>query len=151
MTQPAIQVHVLVDDAVRDDLPTDCTTAAVRAAVRAAAASQGYQLGEVGVRLATDAAIHEVNVRHLSHDYPTDVISFAYEADAGVLSGEMIVSVQTATANAASYDRSVTEELLLYVVHGTLHIAGLEDSDPESIAIMRSAEREALEALGVES
>ena len=137
MNGPELRVDITVDPSVADEVPGDCTDAAITAAVRVAAASQGFHRGEIGVRLTGDDEIHRINARHLGHDYPTDVISFGYDAESPRLEGELVLSVQTASANAAEWGRFVTEEILLYVVHGTLHIAGLDDADPDSIARMR--------------
>ncbi len=151
MSQTVLEVEIAVDESVADEVPPDCTIAAITAAVRAAAATQGFHIGEIGIRLTDDRSIHAINQAHLDHDYPTDVISFGYEACRPRLEGEMIVSVQTAASNAMELDQPTTREILLYVVHGTLHIAGLNDRDEASAAAMRSAEAAALDQLPLDS
>ena len=80
-----------------------------------------------------------------------DVISFVFEVDeeAGRVEGEIIASADTAARLAPDAQWRTEDELLLYVVHGLLHLAGLDDIEPEDQAEMRAAERDCLLALGV--
>lgn len=142
-----LRVDVIWDEAIRIETPIDSR---VSDAVRQAAASQGFYSGQIGVRVASDSAIHEVNAKFLAHDYPTDVISFGYEQDGEHVEGELIVSLDRAREQAAQFECSEIEELLLYVAHGTLHICGLDDQTDEDRAEMRQAERMVLAGLGIE-
>ncbi|KAA5541559.1 rRNA maturation RNase YbeY [Roseiconus nitratireducens] len=105
--------------------------------------------GELGVRFTDDATIHEINVRHLSHDYPTDVISFPYSDQPPRLEGELVASVDTALENAVEAGWAAGNELLLYVIHGVLHIAGMDDATPSQRREMRVAEQAVLNQLGI--
>jgi probable rRNA maturation factor len=141
-----LRVEVVIDASVQS--PIDIAT--IRDVVTAAARDQGFGSGEVGVRVTDDATIHRVNVNHLGHDYPTDVISFDYGSSQGRIDGEMIVSAETAVRQASDLEWPVAHELMLYLVHGTLHIAGLDDQDSVDRERMRAAERRVLRSLGVE-
>jgi probable rRNA maturation factor len=121
----------------------------VRQAVIAAAQSQGFSCGSLGVLITDDETIREINREHLSHDYETDVISFAYEQHESHVEGELVASVTTAVREANAMSRSALDELLLYIVHGTLHICGLDDQTAESRKQMRLAERQVLESIGI--
>lgn len=121
----------------------------VRDAIRAAAKSQGFTAGSVGALVTDDDTIQEINRAHLDHDYPTDVISFAYSKLPPNLEGELVVSLDTAKREAAELHWPALHELLLYVVHGTLHICGLDDSTPEQRQQMRITEQQVLFELGV--
>ena len=125
----------------------------VRSAVRAAAAHRGFDRGSVSVWVTDDANIHRVNRESLSHDYPTDVISFDYRDPDGAsnssIDGELIVSHQTAAAMARRHGVNVRSELLLYVIHGTLHITGMEDATPPQRRAMRSAETAIMVSIGL--
>ncbi|MEM9366552.1 MAG: rRNA maturation RNase YbeY [Planctomycetota bacterium] len=142
-------VDLLLDDDVQSVVsgwfPESAATVITRA-VRAAAAQQGFQRGQIGVRLTGDATIREINREFLSHDYATDVISFGYghDQDSRFLEGELVASVETALSQAIDNEQTPDNELILYVVHGTLHIAGLDDQDDASRAEMRRAEAESL-------
>ena len=96
-----------------------------------------------------DHTIRELNQRHLNHDYATDVLSFPLEQAAGALEGEVIVSADMALATAPEYGWSAEDELLLYVIHGTLHLVGCDDKRPAERRAMRNREKAYLARLGV--
>jgi len=121
----------------------------IRDAVRAAARLRGFQDGKIGVMVTDDPTIHEINLRHLEHDYPTDVISFTYDRGDETVEGELVASLCTARRSAASIGWDWQSELILYVVHGTLHICGLEDTTQEQRREMRLAEEAVLSRLGI--
>lgn len=117
-------------------------------AVRRIANDYGYDSGEISVAVLDDAEIREVNAKHLGHDYETDVISFPFETE-GRIDGEILVSFETATRCAVEHGWRSEDELLLYVIHGMLHLCGLGDLDPESAEEMRAEERHYLNVFGV--
>jgi probable rRNA maturation factor len=129
---------------------TDATldVARLAAAVQLALADEGCEEANVSVAIVDDATIHRLNRQFLEHDYPTDVLSFVLEPPPQ-LEGEIIASIDTARAEAAEAGWAAEDELLLYVVHGALHLAGLLDKAPEDAAEMRAAERDVLHRLGV--
>ncbi|MDZ4685638.1 MAG: rRNA maturation RNase YbeY [Planctomycetaceae bacterium] len=117
---------------------------------------------EVTIALVGDAEIHRINREFLGHDWPTDVISFSYADDestggntAGTrgagrkLDGEIVVSVETAARCAAAHGWSLHAELLLYCVHGLLHLCGYDDLSDDERPLMRRRERELLAAFGL--
>lgn len=119
-------------------------------AVRQAAQYRGFRRGNIGVLITDDETIHDINARHLSHDYPTDVISFGYTQADDLVEGELVASWDTALREAAEYGWSAVDELLLYVVHGTLHICGMDDQHEEDAKKMRIAERDVMQLLGIQ-
>ena len=141
-----LQVPIAIDANI------DCPLAAdrCRAAVVAVAAARGFSQGEVGIRITDDANIRVLNARHLGHDYETDVISFPYDCQPPLLVGELVVSAQTASRRAGELGWPADHELLLYIVHGVLHITGMDDHEPADRAQMRAAERELMQRLGVD-
>ncbi len=106
---------------------------------------------EVSIAIVDDPTIHELNREHLDHNWPTDVISFIFETDedSGSVEGEIVASWDTAARLAAAAKWRPEDELLLYVVHGLLHLAGLDDIEPEDEQEMRVAERDCMVALKV--
>ena len=107
---------------------------------------EGVSRASISIALVDDAAIHRVNRAHLDHDCPTDVISFLLsEPDEDELTGELVVSTQTALAMAAQLEVPAWSELVLYVVHGLLHLCGYDDRSDEDARIMRAREKMALE------
>jgi probable rRNA maturation factor len=99
--------------------------------------------GELSIAFLTDAAQARLHAQFLDDPTPTDVITFPGDPAAG-LAGEICVSVDTARNYALRHDRSFARELLLYVVHGYLHLSGLDDTTPVARRTMRAAERAAL-------
>ena len=94
-----------------------------------------------------ESEIHRVNREFLQHDYPTDVISFDTTETEGFLEGEIVVSADTAKRIADESGWKPTHELLLYVIHGMLHIVGLNDKSSAETKKMRDAERYYMELL----
>lgn len=146
---PAEQDVCEQDVCEQDVCERDVCERAIRAAVRAAANSQGYLSGQIGVLITDDPTIHTINRRHLDHDYPTDVISFAYHRSDDAVEGELVVSRCTARRWAARIGCDWHSELLLYVIHGTLHVCGLDDATAEQQQRMRTAERAVLTQLKI--
>ena len=109
----------------------------------------GIATAEVSVAIVDDPTIHRLNAQYLDHDYPTDVLSFLLERSGDRLEGEVIASADTAIRNAQQYGWSPADELLLYVIHGSLHLIGYDDSTDELQDAMRSAETEQLARFGL--
>jgi probable rRNA maturation factor len=109
-----------------------------------------YFSAAVSLAVVDDATIHELNRRHLDHDWPTDVLSFVLEDDDTHLEGEVILSADTAAATAAELGIASSEEQLLYVIHGMLHLVGYDDKSGDDVRKMREAEARYLQKFGVE-
>ncbi len=122
----------------------------LRAAVVGVVDEAEIAKGEVSLAIVDDATIHTLNVQYLQHDYPTDVISFVLEQAAGHLEGEVIVSADMAATVAQEYGWPAEHELLLYVIHGTLHLVGYDDKDPQQKIEMQAAERRHLQRFSIE-
>ncbi|MBI5685758.1 MAG: rRNA maturation RNase YbeY [Verrucomicrobia bacterium] len=100
-------------------------------------------LQELSVAIVDDDAIAAINQQFLNHAGPTDVISF----DLGDGLGEIVVSAERAVIVARQLRRPPHAELALYLVHGLLHLAGLDDRTPAQRRAMRAAERRVLRQL----
>jgi probable rRNA maturation factor len=147
---PKIEVEISVEPpSLLSTHPTIIEPDAITAAVVAAADRLGFTHGTIGVRITDDRAIRTINAKHLGHDWATDVISFAYKADGDFVNGELVASIDTAIEKASQVGWSAVHELLLYVVHGTLHIGGMDDHDDADRAAMRSAEADVMMTLGI--
>lgn len=105
--------------------------------------SFGYRMGELQVVMVSDDELLEVNRTHLNHDYYTDIISFDYTRGSR-LRGELWISMDRVTENAAEAGVTLQEELDRVVVHGVLHFLGFRDKSPEEQAEMRSQENKCL-------
>lgn len=122
----------------------------LRSAVAAVLPEEGITTAAINIAIVDDPTIHDLNRRFLNHDEPTDVLSFLLDDTDGI-EGDVIVSAETAIRSAARYDWPPADELLLYVIHGTLHLVGYDDLDDASRAEMRSRERYYLAALGLQA
>jgi probable rRNA maturation factor len=126
--------------------------ARLRKAVRLVLQDAGIASAEISIAIVTDARMHELNRQYLQHEYPTDVLSFVLDQDpaAKSLDGEIIVSSDYATREAVRYGWTTDDELLLYVIHGSLHLVGHDDATPEGKQAMRDAERRHLQKFGLQ-
>lgn len=124
--------------------------AQVVAAVNSVLKGHRITSGDVSVAVVDDPQIHVLNREHLNHDYPTDVLSFLYEASDTSIDGELIVSTDTARRVGAEHGMQEHDELILYIVHGTLHLVGLDDDTAAAQTEMRENERRHLLSLGIE-
>jgi probable rRNA maturation factor len=125
-------------------------TAILERAVEAVLAEAQIGEAEVSIAVVDDATIHALNRQYLAHDYPTDVLSFVLQRDAGRLEGEVIVSSETAIRSAARLGWAAEQELLLYVIHGTLHLVGYDDGTPEERDAMLKRETHHMAQFGLE-
>jgi probable rRNA maturation factor len=114
---------------------------------------------EISVALVDNAAIHDINRQYLGHDYPTDVISFLLDCEPSSdenssanlpadlrgrgkrLDGEVIISTEIAIQEAGNFGWSPREEVVLYLIHGLLHLVGYDDLSSTEQKVMRARER----------
>lgn len=114
--------------------------------IRKVAASYGRRVGEVGYLFCDDEKILEVNREYLHHDYYTDIITFDYDED-DTISGDLVISLDTVKSNAALFHKDYDEELHRVIIHGILHLCGINDKGPGERKIMEAAENKALALL----
>ena len=111
--------------------------------VKAVAASYGRRVGEIAYIFVDDEKILEVNRQYLGHDYYTDIITFDYCAGE-VISGDIFISLDTVRTNAEQVGATYEEELHRVIIHGILHLCGINDKGPGEREIMEAAEDKAL-------
>ena len=114
--------------------------------VRAVAASYGKRVGEVAYVFCNDDKILEVNRQYLKHDYFTDIITFDY-CEGDMLSGDLFISLDTVRTNAELFHKTYDDELHRVIIHGILHLVGINDKGPGEREIMDAAENKALDLL----
>lgn len=124
---------------------------AIRKVVAAILCDHGFCDGAISLAIVDDPTMHRLNVTYLQHDYPTDVLSFTLASDPqrGWLEGEVIVSSDTAQTVAKEYHWAPATELLLYFIHGTLHLVGMDDATDELRQNMQHMEDKYLQLLGL--
>lgn len=111
--------------------------------IKAVAASYGKKVGEVAYIFCDDEKILEVNRQYLNHDYYTDIITFDYCTD-HIVSGDLFISLDTVRSNAEAFGKNYDEELHRVIIHGILHLCGINDKGPGEREIMEAAENKAL-------
>jgi probable rRNA maturation factor len=111
--------------------------------IKAVAASYGRKVGEIGYLFVDDEKILEVNREYLGHDYYTDVITFDYDED-DTVSGDIVISLDTVRSNAQLFGKTYEDELYRVIIHGILHLCGINDKGPGEREIMEAAENKAL-------
>ena len=115
----------------------------LREATMAVLESEGIAAASISIALIDDETMHELNRRHLEHDYPTDVLSFLLDSDAETnrFEGEILISTDTAVRQAREFGWRPEDETLLYLIHGLLHLCGYDDHTDEDRQAMRLREQ----------
>lgn len=129
-------------DAEGVELP-DLDFRKVREWIALVAESHGFTVGRLSYCFCDDETILEANRRHLGHDYYTDIITFDYTHGSRI-GGDMIISLDTVRSNAEGLGLPYESELLRVVIHGVLHLVGINDKGPGEREIMEANENEAL-------
>ena len=117
---------------------------AITAWVKAVAATYHKKVGEIGYMFVCDEKILDVNKQYLGHDYFTDIITFDY-SEGDTISGDIVISLDTVASNAQQQGTSYDEELHRVIIHGILHLCGINDKGPGERERMEAAENKALE------
>lgn len=102
--------------------------------------------GDINYQFCSDEHILEVNRQFLNHDYYTDIITFDYSRGRHV-SGDMVISLETVASNAEEIGEGYDRELHRVIIHGVLHLCGIDDKGPGEREIMERHEDEALALL----
>ena len=117
--------------------------------IKAVAATYGREIGEIGYMFVGDEKILEINNEYLGHDYYTDIITFDYD-EGNVLNGDLVISLDTVRSNAELFHKSYEDELNRVIIHGILHLCGINDKGPGERELMEAAEDAALALRTVE-
>jgi probable rRNA maturation factor len=105
----------------------------------------GYKKYSVSLVFVDNKEIKKINKRFLKHDNATDVISFPLGEKH--LDGEIIVSAEEAVRQARLRKINPQNELLLYCIHGLLHLLGFDDTTPAKRKLMGKQQDEIMESL----
>ena len=145
----------------QDIMPLD--SAMLRDVTQKTLSEEGVVSAVISLALVDNDTIRNLNRQYLNHDYDTDVLSFLLECEIasgdahlqdrsqpGVrglgkrIEGEIVISTETAVLAAARYGWTPPNEIILYLVHGLLHLTGYDDQSESEKLVMRSREREIL-------
>lgn len=114
--------------------------------IKAVAAMHDRKVGEIGYMFVSDEKILEVNNQYLGHDYYTDIITFDY-CEGDILNGDIVISLDTVRTNAEKFGKTYEDELNRVIIHGVLHLCGINDKGPGEREIMEDNENKALALL----
>lgn len=106
----------------------------------------GKTVGAVTYIFCNDDKILEVNRKYINHDYYTDIITFDYSRPMRI-SGDVFISLDTVRSNAILLGKTYDNELMRVIIHGILHLCGVDDKGPGEREIMERHEDEALALL----
>jgi probable rRNA maturation factor len=142
-----VEVDVTID--AEAPIPAGVTEEALVALTRHVLSEEGVSGGwEIGVRFVDDAVMQAAHRDFMGIDSPTDIMTFPYEDDdtfilrggdsvtAEISGGDLLISVDTAAANARDAGWALEEELRFLVCHGLLHLLGWADGNNEERAAM---------------
>lgn len=124
----------------------DINKSEIRNWVKNVAELHSKRLGPVSYIFCDDNKILEVNKQFLQHDYYTDIITFDY-TEGDKISGDLFISLDTVRTNAEQFGQDYKTELHRVIIHGILHLCGINDKGPGEREIMEAEENKALEIL----
>ena len=114
--------------------------------IKAVAGTYDKKIGEIAYIFCSDNKILEVNREYLHHDYYTDIITFDY-CEGNRLSGDLFISLDTIRTNSIQFGSTYDDELYRVIIHGILHLCGINDKGPGEREIMEENENKALALL----
>ena len=128
----------------------DLNHESLQAWIEEVAQKHGKRVGHLTYIFCDDPYILKTNIEFLGHDYYTDIITFDY-SNSRRISGDMVISLDTVRTNAERFSKSYSEELMRVIIHGVLHLCGINDKGPGEREIMEQHENDALAMLATNS
>lgn len=114
--------------------------------VEKVAASLGKRVGALSYIFCDDEYILDTNRKYLQHDYYTDIITFDYD-EGDTINGDIVISLDTVRSNAEKFGKAYDDEFHRVLIHGILHLCGINDKGPGEREIMEANENKALALL----
>ena len=111
--------------------------------IKSVALTHGKKIGDIAYIFCDDEKILKVNREYLQHDYYTDIITFDYTEE-NVISGDLFISLDTVRSNSEQLGVSYEQELHRVIIHGILHLCGINDKGEGEREIMEMHENKAL-------
>ncbi len=127
--------------------------ARLQAVLDAALAEDGIDAAELAILLVDDAESARLHAQHFDDAEPTDVMTFpdgSPNPETGfVRLGDLAICVDVARREGLARGRSIGDELILYALHGVLHLHGYDDEDEQDLAEMWAVQRRLLAEVGI--
>lgn len=127
----------------------DIDVRAVAKWIEAVAATYSKRVGNLNYLFVDDEKILEANRQFVNHDYYTDIITFDYSRGDRI-AGDIMISLDTVATNAEKFGVPYVMELYRVIIHGVLHLVGINDKGPGEREIMEAAENKALSMINDE-
>ena len=137
----------MIEFAVQGVEMPDIDIRKISAWIEEVAASHSRRVGNLNYLFVDDEEILVANRQFVNHDYYTDIITFDYSRGDRI-SGDIMISLDTVASNAEKFGVTYFRELLRVIIHGVLHLVGINDKGPGEREIMEAAENAALELYG---
>ena len=115
----------------------------IKAWIDAVVEKENLKAGNINIVFTNDEDLREINIKYLSHNYYTDIITFDY-SEGNSVSGDIYISVERVQENAEKFHVEKRMEMLRVIIHGILHLTGYNDSDESEKEKMRYMEDESL-------
>jgi len=140
---PAIPKNIIIKNTTKRHLPL--TQGVLKRCARNTLRLSGkkYTGLSLGISFFSDGRIKKLNQKYLKTNTPTDVIVFPYSKD----NADIAISLDTAKRNARIYKSSLQKEILLYIIHGILHLNGYNDTTPKGKKRMFAKQEEILKKI----
>ena len=113
--------------------------------IRRTAEGYGFKTGDINYLFCDDDTVLDYNIRFLGHDYYTDIITFDDTAGS-TINGDIVISLDTVRTNSEKFSTTYEDELERVIIHGILHLCGINDKGPGEREVMEAAENAALAA-----
>ena len=118
--------------------------------IKSVAGNHGKKVKDISYIFCSDDKILKINQQYLKHDFYTDIITFDYSED-DTISGDIFISLDTVLSNSQKYQTLYNEELHRVIIHGILHLCGVNDKNDADAKLMRKEEDNALQMLDNQS
>ncbi len=121
----------------------------IRAWIEEVILAENHSLEELSYVFTSDESLLEINQSYLNHDTFTDIITFDYSENEGIINGEIIISIERVRENAQKYEVEFVHELARVMIHGVIHLLGYNDKTSNQKAIMRKKENTCISLLKI--
>jgi len=100
--------------------------------------------GDLNFIFVRDNKLAKLNRKHLKNNTLTDILTFSFQEEIGLISGDVYISAERVRENAVLYKEPLVREYLRVIIHGVLHLIGFNDKTEKEKKIMRLQEEECL-------
>ena len=107
------------------------------------------EIDVINLLFCDDKTITDYNKKYLKHNYETDIITFKYTEDE-ITESDIIISMESVKKNSILFKATYLNELFRVIIHGLLHLSGMEDTTKPQKLNMRKKENFYLKSIGIE-